>query len=141
MTVIAFNCLATLYHGTSNESESNCDVVRRAPLLLLFTSLSFFKKNWGKNAQQEPSSKCNTRVVQRWRSHPNTAGLTFKRAFFSSLPPRPPVPHPLLTTNPSKHTVACLPAVKHNWIAGEDKHQEMFADKITSEKQQRWPMR
>lgn len=38
----------------------------------------------------------------------------------------------LLTTNPTKHTVPCLPAVKHNWIAGKDKHEEMFADKITS---------
>lgn len=37
-----------------------------------------------------------------------------------------------LTTNPTKHTVPCLPAVKHNWIAGKDKHEEMFADKITS---------
>lgn len=55
-------------------------------------------------------------------SHPNTVS-PLNLLFFLLL---------LLATNPTKHTVPCLPAVKHNWIAGKDKHEEMFADKITS---------
>lgn len=95
VTLIAFNCSATLYHDTSHKYQSNCKLIGRALLSLLFPSLCPFyekieqrKKKWTAR-----SVKQMRRVSNSAAEEPPQHGLTFKLAYFFLFHPFP-MPHP-----------------------------------------------